>query len=96
MPVDQYRAFLDQFGYTQEGFAMALGYAKRAGQRWASGETAIPGAVAVVARLLLARPEAVTVLAEIAPMPSAERKSKAGRKPATKPARPKKLEKSAP
>lgn len=82
MTADAYREALARFGYSQEGFATALGYSGRAGQRWATGEARIPGAVAIIVRLLLARPEQAAVLAEIAPIPAAARKSRAGRKPA--------------
>lgn len=82
LTADEFRAALASFGFTQQGFAAALGYSGKTGQRWAAGDTVIPGAVAVIVRLLLARPEQVSVLAEIAPMPKAARKSNAGRKPA--------------
>ena len=79
-----YRAALERFGFAQEGFAMALGYSGRAGQRWATGEAKVPGAVAVIVRLLEARPEMVQVLAQIAPMPEAKKRSRAGRRPAAR------------
>jgi hypothetical protein len=82
MPPDEFRAAMEPFGYAQEGFAIALGYSGRAGQRWATGEAKVPGAVAVVLRLLQARPELASVLAEIAPMPEAKKRSRAGRRPA--------------
>jgi len=78
---DAYRAALEKFGFTQEGFARSLGYSERAGQRWASGEARVPGAVAVIVKLMLARPEMVQVLEAIAPIPLANRKSAAGRPP---------------
>lgn len=81
MDAATYRMALERFGFAQEGFAVALGYSGRAGQRWASGEAKVPGAVAVIIRLLEARPEQVVVLSQIAPMPEASRKSRAGRKP---------------
>lgn len=77
-----YRAALERFGFAQEGFAVALGYSGRAGQRWAAGEAKVPGAVAVVVRLLEARPEMAQVLAQIAPMPEAKKRSRAGRRAA--------------
>lgn len=79
MKPDELRDALEGFGFAQQRFAEALGYSARAGQRWATGESRVPGSVAVILRLLLARPELVTVLAEIAPLSSAERKSNAGR-----------------
>ncbi|MDX2308065.1 MAG: hypothetical protein NW216_07500 [Hyphomicrobium sp.] len=79
MTADEFRAALARFGYAQEGFSRALGYSGRAGQRWASGEAAVPGAVAVVLRLLIARPEQALVLADIAPIPDAVR-DRRGRK----------------
>lgn len=82
MDADAYRVALERFGFAQEGFAVAMGYSGRAGQRWATGEAKVPGAVAVVVRLLDARPEMIQVLAQIAPMLEAKRKSNAGRKPA--------------
>ena len=85
MTAEELRAALARFGFTQEGLAVALGYSARQGQRWASNDAGVPGAVAVIMRLLMARPELLSVLAEIAPMPAAERKSKRGRKPAAKP-----------
>lgn len=84
MKPDEFRDALERFGFAQQRFAEALGYSARAGQRWATGEGGIPGAVAVVLRLLLARPELVTVLDEIAPILTAQRKSKAGRPPTTR------------
>lgn len=86
MDAATYRAALERFGFAQEGFAVALGYSGRAGQRWASGEAKVPGAVAVIVRLLEARPEMVQVLAQIAPMPAAARKTR-GRRPAARSAK---------
>lgn len=70
----EYRSALEQFGFGQEGIARALGYSGRAGQRWATGEARIPGAVIVLMRLLIARPEMVHVIQEIAPMARAKRR----------------------
>ena len=82
MDAATYRAALERYDFKQEGFAEALGYSGRAGQRWASGEAKVPGAVAVIIRLLDERPELATVLARIAPLPEAKKRSRAGRPPA--------------
>ena len=79
MAAAEYREALARYEFGQEGFAIALGYSGRAGQRWASGEAKVPGAVCVILRLLDARPEMAAVLAKIAPLPEAKKK-KPGRR----------------
>lgn len=81
MTAPEFRAALERFSYSQEGLALALGYSARAGQRWALGEARVPGAVAVVLRLLMARPELAAVLAQIAPMPLASRQRRGRQRP---------------
>lgn len=73
MDAAEYRQALAQLGYTQVGFASGLGYAPRAGQRWASGESGVPKAVAVLVRLLLLRPELAQLVNEMLEMPARQR-----------------------
>ena len=61
MTADEYRVALASLGLSQESLAIAVGASPRTGQKWALGETRVPGAVAVILRLLLARPELVSV-----------------------------------
>lgn len=82
MEASEYREALERHQFAQEGFAEALGYSGRAGQRWASGEARVPGAVVVLVRLLDERPELGSVLARIAPLPDAKKKPGIGRPPA--------------
>lgn len=64
MTPEQYRAFLDAKGLTQEGFAVLLGASGRTGQRWAN--VAVPPPVDMVVRLLLERPELLDVVQRLA------------------------------
>ena len=74
MTADEFRAALDSLGFTQEGFAARVGASGRTGRKWALGETRVPGSVAVLLRLLVARPELVPVLDHVAPPPEPRRR----------------------
>lgn len=63
MSAEDYRAALDRLGFSQQGFAKAVGASPRTGQKWALGETRLPGTAALLLRLLLARPELVGLIA---------------------------------
>ena len=65
MTVDEYREALRTLDYTQEGFAEMLGAGRRTGQYWAT--KAVPPAVAVIVRLMLARPELRDVVEGLSP-----------------------------
>jgi len=56
MTRDEYLAAIATLGYSQEGFARLVGSSPRTGQKWALGETRIPGSVALLLRLLLLLP----------------------------------------
>jgi DNA-binding transcriptional regulator YiaG len=76
MTAAEYRKALQALGFSQVGFAERLGYAGRSGQKWALGEARVPGAVAVLLRLLLARPELVAVVdGMVPPAPRSRRAS---------------------
>ncbi len=64
MTPEQYRSAIKRLGYTQEGFAAAIGAGKRSGQRWAS--VSVPPAVSTLVALIEARPELREVLTDIA------------------------------
>jgi DNA-binding transcriptional regulator YiaG len=80
MSAQDYREAIDKLGYTQEGFALAVGHDRRTGQKWALGESRIPGPVALLLRLLLARPELVAVVNSMAPPPPRTRAKPVARK----------------
>lgn len=73
MSADEYLAALDTLGFSQQGFAKAVGASPRTGQKWGLGESRIPGPVAVLLRLLMARPELVALLRQDAPPPTRTR-----------------------
>jgi DNA-binding transcriptional regulator YiaG len=68
MSADEYRSALDTLGFSQQRLATAVGASPRTGQKWALGETRVPGAVALLLRLLLARPELVALITASTPM----------------------------
>lgn len=74
MSQSEYRAALDRLGFTQHGFARLAGVIPRTAEKWALGETRVPGSVALILRLLLARPELLSVVAEMPPSPARTRK----------------------
>jgi DNA-binding transcriptional regulator YiaG len=69
----EFKAALADLGYSQEGFAVLVGYSKRTGQKWALNETRIPGAVAILMRLMLARPEIKPVIEDLGHIPTLAR-----------------------
>ena len=75
MEPHEFREAIRALGYSQEGFALAVGAGARSGQRWAT--EAVPPVVATLVRLLEERPELVAVLGKL--VIEADRKSKRGR-----------------
>ncbi len=73
MTKDELRSALDRLGWTQVDLALRLGYTGRAGQTWALGERPVPGPVALMLRLLIARPELLQVIDGMAPPPERQR-----------------------
>ena len=73
MAADEYRQAIEKLEFSQQSFAKAVGASPRTGQKWALGETRIPGSVAMLLRLLLARPELVSVMLANAPPPTRTR-----------------------
>lgn len=69
----EFKTAIAELGYSQEGFAGLVGYSKRTGQKWALNETRIPGAVAILLRLMLARPEIKPVIEELGHIPTLAR-----------------------
>ena len=67
MSADEFRAAIAALGISQQGFAKLVGASPRTGQKWGLGEARVPGSVAVLLRLLLARPELMAVLADVTP-----------------------------
>jgi hypothetical protein len=67
MSAEEYRKALAALDWTQQGFARAVGADPRTGQKWALGETRIPGPVVILLRLLLARPELKAVVEGLTP-----------------------------
>ena len=60
----EYREAVKALDCTQTEFAEMLGAKPRTGQYWAS--VAVPGPVALIVRLIQARPEMLGVLADLA------------------------------
>lgn len=60
MEPHEFKSAISALGYTQEGFATAVGAGARSGQRWAT--EAVPPVVATLVLLLQERPELVAVL----------------------------------
>ncbi len=77
---DEYRRLLAEVGYSQERFAVLVGANKRTGQKWALGEARIPGAAALILRLLVLRPEIKSVIEGMGPPPPRSRSQKPRRK----------------
>jgi DNA-binding transcriptional regulator YiaG len=75
MTKEEFKRGIDRIGYSQEGFARLVGASPRTGQKWALGETRIPGAVAILLRLMLARPEIKPVIEDIGAPPVRKRAS---------------------
>ena len=63
MEPHEFKEAISALGYTQEGFAIAVGAGARSGQRWAT--EAVPPVVATLVRLLQERPELVAVLGKL-------------------------------
>ncbi len=55
MTANQYRAALSRLDLSQVGAARLVGADPRTGRRWALGERPIPGCVAILLKLLLAK-----------------------------------------
>lgn len=51
------REALDALRLSQDQFGQSLGYGKKTAQRWVADGGSVPGAVAILARLMMARPE---------------------------------------
>jgi hypothetical protein len=73
MTAAEYRSAIETLGFTQEGLAIAVGASPRTGQKWALGETRIPGPLALLLRLLLAKPELVSIITAGELMPTRSR-----------------------
>jgi hypothetical protein len=80
MPAEEYRQALAALGYTQQGFARILGYSPRTGQKWALGETRLPGCAVILLRLLISRPELKPVVDGLA-LAETRKRSPAKRRP---------------
>ena len=80
MSPKDYRHHLELIAYSQERFAVLMGASKRTGQKWALGESRIPGSVVLLLRLLEARPELLAVIEGMAPAPTRARGPAKGRK----------------
>lgn len=76
MSEKEYREALDVLGMSQSGFARIVGASPRTGQKWGLGESRVPGPVIVLLRLLLARPELVTVIKASAQPPVRTRRAR--------------------
>ncbi|MGE0700371.1 MAG: hypothetical protein AB7O57_14835 [Hyphomicrobiaceae bacterium] len=85
MSADEYRAKLAALGFPQERFAVVVGASPRTGQKWALGETRIPGCVALLLRLLELRPELVSVVNSMTPPPTRARTPSKAKKPGRAP-----------
>lgn len=66
MTKDEYRDALEALGLAQEEVGRLLDSGARTARRWASGETPVPGPVAMHIRLWLERPELLDVVRRIA------------------------------
>ncbi|MFM7066649.1 MAG: helix-turn-helix domain-containing protein [Gammaproteobacteria bacterium] len=64
----EYRDAIAALGYSQQAFARLVGASPRTGQKWALGETRVPGSVALIIRLLMARPELKPVVESMTPL----------------------------
>lgn len=88
MSAGEYLSAIAALGFSQQGFAKLVGASPRTGQKWGLGETRVPGSVAVLLRLLLARPELVGQIRQDAPPPTRTRADAPAK--AKKPANPRK------
>jgi DNA-binding transcriptional regulator YiaG len=84
MSREEYTAALSRLGYSQEGFARLVGSSPRTGQKWALGETRIPGCVALLLRLLLRLPDPRALADQLGGLPTRTRTDSHGRKAKTK------------
>lgn len=71
---NELRAALVKFDVSQNDLGRLFGYNERSAQRWVADDGSVPGPVALVVNLLLARPELQALI-------GLKRHSKAGRKP---------------
>jgi hypothetical protein len=67
-------AILDRLGLSRGGFALLLRSTRKSGENWTAEGAKVPGPVATVAELLDRRPEVLTVLQEINPVPPTRRR----------------------
>ncbi len=67
MTPQEFREAIKRMGYSQEGFAEAVGAGKRSGQRWAT--EAVPPVVETLVRVLEAQSQAREILDKIRPKP---------------------------
>lgn len=68
MGAPEYRDAIAALGYSQQAFATLVGASPRTGQKWALGESRVPGSVALLIRLLMARPELKPVVESMTPL----------------------------
>jgi DNA-binding transcriptional regulator YiaG len=73
MGADEYRVALATLELSQHGLARMVGVSPRTGHKWGLGEARIPGCVALLLRLLLARPELMAVIENMGRPPVRER-----------------------
>lgn len=79
MDPDEFRRCLETLGWSQAETAERFGVTGRSGQNWALGAAPVPGPVALILRLLMARPELVQVVDQMAPAPERKRGKGKGR-----------------
>jgi DNA-binding transcriptional regulator YiaG len=73
MTAEEFREGLQAIGYSQQRFAALIGATPRTGQKWALGETRIPGSVAILLRLFVAHPKTLAAVEKMPPLPTRER-----------------------
>lgn len=69
MSPEEFRQALDALDLSQQAVAVMMGASPRTGQKWALGETRIPGSVALLLRLLVTHPFLLPVVHEIGAPP---------------------------
>ena len=68
MGAPEYRDAIATLGYSQQAFATLVGASPRTGQKWALGESRVPGSVTLLIWLLMARPELKPVVESMTPL----------------------------
>lgn len=76
MTGDEFKGALSRLGMSQERFARLVGAAPRTGQKWALGETRVPGSVVLLLTLLDRRPELLAVVESLGGLPTRQRTAK--------------------